>query len=153
MALQGKLNEAVTFWGICCCSWIHMNSGTSKRDYLTPMGCESFQGVQKANLMVSRLDDCWSLLLLKIWRLPVGVVNKFIYDISSWVFFPLRSILLMLLCVAMGGTVVIENPGSSMIWLHLRFQWLLGILERAGLKVAQRNQCFTTANHNCHTVF
>ena len=32
-----------------------MNSGTSKRDYLTPMGCEAFSSVCMANLLVSRL--------------------------------------------------------------------------------------------------
>lgn len=39
----------------------------------------------------------------------------------------------------MGGTPVIENPGSSMIWLHDRFQWLLGILENAGIRDPQPN--------------
>lgn len=34
----------------------------------------------------------------------------------------------------MGGTPVIENPGSSMIWLHTRFQWLLEALEVANMK-------------------
>ena len=41
--------------------------------------------------------------------------------------------LLILVCVAMGGVPVIENPGSSLIWLHDRFQWLLGVLQAAGL--------------------
>jgi len=41
--------------------------------------------------------------------------------------------LLILLCVCMGGTPVIENPGSSMIWMHERFQWLLGVLQEHGI--------------------
>lgn len=32
-----------------------MNSGTSKRDYFTPMGCRAFQSVEMANLLVARL--------------------------------------------------------------------------------------------------
>lgn len=55
MALEGKVDQCVTFWGICCSSWIHMNSGTSKRDYFTPMGCRAFQSVEMANLLVARL--------------------------------------------------------------------------------------------------
>lgn len=97
MALEGKVDQCVTFWGICCSSWIHMNSGASKRDYFTPMGCRAFQSVEMANLLVA------------------------------------RSMLLILLCICMGGTPVVENPGSSLIWLHDRFQWLLGCLEKIGL--------------------
>ena len=55
MAMQGKIDECITFWGICCSSWIHMNSGTSKRDFLTPMGCPAFASVEKANLLTARL--------------------------------------------------------------------------------------------------
>lgn len=47
---------------------------------------------------------------------------------------PFRSILLVLLCICMGGTPVLENPGSSLIWLHSRFQWLLSILEAAKVR-------------------
>ncbi len=54
MALQGKVDECVTFWAICCSSWVHMNSGTSKRDFLTPMGCQAFKSVLVANLLVAR---------------------------------------------------------------------------------------------------
>lgn len=31
-----------------------MNVGTSNRGYLTPMGCEAFVSVRKANLLVRR---------------------------------------------------------------------------------------------------
>lgn len=55
MALQGKVGECISFWGICCSSWIHMNSGTSCRNELTPMGCEAYKSVQIANILVSRL--------------------------------------------------------------------------------------------------
>ena len=42
--------------------------------------------------------------------------------------------MIILLIIAMGGTPVIENPGSSMIWLHTRFQWLLQALELGNMK-------------------
>ena len=38
----------------------------------------------------------------------------------------------------MGGTPVIENPGSSLIWMHERFQWLLGVLQNMGIRATQR---------------
>ena len=55
----------------------------------------------------------------------------------------LRSILLILLCICMGGTPVIENPGSSMIWMHDRFQWLLGVLENVGMRDPHRKSDWT----------
>ena len=54
VALEGKLESLVTFWGICCSSWVHMNAGTSQRDALTPMGCAAFDSVNMANLLTSR---------------------------------------------------------------------------------------------------
>lgn len=42
--------------------------------------------------------------------------------------------LVLLITVALGGHFVIENPGSSLIWLHDRFQWMLGALEAIGNK-------------------
>lgn len=54
MTLQGKLDHIVTFWGICCSSWVHINSGTSHRNYFTPMGQEAYQSVQTANLLTAR---------------------------------------------------------------------------------------------------
>ena len=32
--------------------------------------------------------------------------------------------------------MVLENPGSSLIWMHDKFQWFLGALESVGLKEA-----------------
>lgn len=46
----------------------------------------------------------------------------------------MRSCFLILFVICMEGVPVVENPGSSLIWLHDRFQWLLTLLERAGLK-------------------
>ena len=54
MALQGRMDHVVTCWGICCSSWVHINAGTSHRDVLTPMGCQAFESVKRANLIVSR---------------------------------------------------------------------------------------------------
>ena len=39
--------------GICCSTWVTINAGTSKRDYLCPMG-GSARSVGCSNKMVSR---------------------------------------------------------------------------------------------------
>lgn len=55
LSLQGKLDAHVTFWGICCSSWVAINRGTSCRDYLNPHGHPTHFSVALANLLVSRL--------------------------------------------------------------------------------------------------
>ena len=42
--------------------------------------------------------------------------------------------LVILITVSLGGHIVLENPGSSLIWLHDRFQWMLESLGSIGLK-------------------
>ena len=144
MALQGKIDEAVTFWGICCSSWVHVNSGTSKRDYLTPMGCGSFPSVQTANLLVARLgcskqDKNKDRNVEEIRCLFHREGSSYSSRIASHAMsLSHRSILLILLCICMGGKPVIENPGSSLIWMHERFQWLLGVLQNMGIRATQR---------------
>ena len=44
---------------------------------------------------------------------------------------PNRCILLMMLAVCAGGVTVIENPGTSLIYLHDRWQWMLQRLHEA----------------------
>ena len=83
------------------------------RNALTPMGCESYASVRTANLLVARLDVRSSMCCCSVLA---------------------RSMLLILVSICMGGTVVIENPGSSLIWMHDRFQWLVDILEAQGIK-------------------
>ena len=43
--------------------------------------------------------------------------------------------LLIGMAICMSGVVLIENPGSSMLFLHDRMQWLLQQLEKAGMVV------------------
>ena len=47
----------------------------------------------------------------------------------------LRAILLIGLTICASGCFVLENPGTSLIYLHDRFQWLLQQLENMGMKV------------------
>lgn len=47
----------------------------------------------------------------------------------------LRCMLVLLITICLGGHIVIENPGSSLIWLHDRFQWMLVQLNAIGMLV------------------
>lgn len=45
----------ISLLGICCSSWVSINSGTSKRDqFLTPMGLLDYDSVKSSNFMVAR---------------------------------------------------------------------------------------------------
>ena len=37
----------------------------------------------------------------------------------------IRCILLIMMTVCAGGVIVVENPGTSLIYLHDRWQWML----------------------------
>ena len=50
-------------FGTCCSSWVHINSGTSKRSWLLPEGQGSLAYIQASNMMVSRTFSC---MLMKL---------------------------------------------------------------------------------------
>ena len=52
--LRGKYKDLVCIFGILCSTWTVVNSGTSKRDLLTPMGQTTYESVCAGNLMVAR---------------------------------------------------------------------------------------------------
>ena len=47
-----------------------------------------------------------------------------------------RCILLLMTAIAAGGCPVVENPGSSLIYLHDRFQWMIDRLRAIGISVS-----------------
>ena len=52
--LSSKFGAVVTIWAICCSTWVQINSGTSGRSPLHPMGNPLQPSVRHANLLVSR---------------------------------------------------------------------------------------------------
>ena len=64
-------------------------------------------------------------------ELPSASVVFFLY----FGLHPERCILVIMVTVSLGGHMVLENPGSSLIWLHDRFQWMLETLASLGIKV------------------
>ena len=49
---------------------------------------------------------------------------------------PSRSMILVMITIAAGGTVLIENPANSLIALHPRWVWMVETLLRHGISVA-----------------
>lgn len=61
--LEGRYGSLLVTLGVCCSSWITTSNGSTKRSFLTPMGCCLYATVAAANKMVSR---CVLLLLAVI---------------------------------------------------------------------------------------
>ncbi|CAJ1363253.1 unnamed protein product, partial [Effrenium voratum] len=66
--LQGKFEELLAAFGVCCSSWILTSRGSSHRSELTPMGNPEFAKVKLANLLGSR-----TVLLLLLVAAVSGV--------------------------------------------------------------------------------
>ena len=99
-----------------------------------------YGSVNRANLLVSRPFPNSVLTVSRFNSLKI-LLNGTKKTVDFWKHEPasskktLRSILLILVTIAMGGRPFIENPGTSLIWLHDRFQWLLDMLEIARIRV------------------
>ena len=52
--LRGRFGDLICMMGILCSTWTVVNTGTSCRDLLTPMGQQDFPSVASGNQMVSR---------------------------------------------------------------------------------------------------
>ncbi|CAL1157423.1 unnamed protein product [Cladocopium goreaui] len=85
------------FLAVVCSTWVPVNRGSTQRSILTPLGCEDFPGVRRANKMMS------------------------------------RSVILMLLAVALGGDFYLENPHNSLICMHPRYVWFMESLMELGI--------------------
>jgi len=52
--LQCVPGQFVVLLGVVCSTWVAINAGTSRRNFLCPMGNESVPSVARANIMVAR---------------------------------------------------------------------------------------------------
>lgn len=117
-----------------------VNAGTSKRDYLLPMGDPEEPSVAYSNLMASRprfeTNNPSYICLGLIW----GILG------SPFQSSPVRTSLLLLLITAAGSVWLLENPGSSVVMQHDHMQNLIRLLRRVGLNVYK--QTFWMAHYN-----
>ena len=119
--LQSADDDLLAIAGVVCSTWITINAGTSARDILCPMGREWYPSVAAANLMVSR------------WQgFTTGVTLCFPVFRSEHS----RTILILFFIQMAGGCWLVEQPISSVIALHDRFQWFLRASKKAGLSAA-----------------
>lgn len=58
LILCGRENQLFCLFATCCSSWVHINTGTSKRSVLLPTGDTSKEYVEKSNCMVARNFSC-----------------------------------------------------------------------------------------------
>ena len=52
--LHGTPGDLLCILGVLCSTWTVVNSGTSGRDFLVPMGRTEYESVRCGNLMVAR---------------------------------------------------------------------------------------------------
>ena len=52
--LHSKFDSLLALLGVKCSSWVQINTGTSDRDFLNPMGHVGLPSVDAANLMAAR---------------------------------------------------------------------------------------------------
>ena len=75
--LHCRWGDLLALVGLLCSTWVAVNSGTSQRDVLTPMGHPEFPSVQCGNQMVSR----WGFSNLEIVKgFPSPQVTSPNYD-------------------------------------------------------------------------
>lgn len=105
--------EMVSLLATECCTFIHMNSGTSKRSHAMPDGDSGVPSVLRANGLAA------------------------------------RSCLLILVLVLLGHTFLLEQPGSSVLMLTKRMQWLCAVLQKHGIAIFKQAfwmSCFGHSN-------
>lgn len=78
--LNCRWDDLLALVGVLCSTWVAVNSGTSQRDFLTPMGHPEFPSVQCGNQMVSR----WGASNPHIYIYIVSPTQYVLTLISDW---------------------------------------------------------------------
>ena len=125
LILRGEFGKLVGVLAVCCSSFCTANRATGARSLLTPLGDENVVSVRRSNKLMSRTG---------VWLNVIGAIGCLSLQASWFVHAPkcqpYRSTLLMLVIVAAGGTILMENPSLSVIGLHDRWVWLVKSLRQ-----------------------
>ena len=133
---------ATIVMGIECSTYVLINRGTSKRSHLLPMGNTAMPSVACANMFTSRPPTAkYTVILLYRSRFHVLKDSRWLsrleicgaYNVISY---PCRSILLLILAHILNAVWLVEQPGSSLVYLHERFQFMLRTCASIGARVA-----------------
>ena len=114
----------VAHFGLTCGSWVVASRGSTLRTYLAPMGSSTSASASLGNMMVSRPGSYLYIYIYIVATLKAA--SKCFYMIYFYCSnVSCRFVLLALLIYAKGGTWTLEQPISSLMFRHRRFQWLL----------------------------
>ena len=132
-----------------CSSWVHLNTGTSRRSVLLPEGDTSRGYIQASNKMTSR-NFIWIHYFpvsTQFISYVVTIIILILYVMSIMcIADQLRTILLFCLIMCRGGTYMLEQPCSSLMRHFFRFEWLVSHTREPLLKYAsQVSWCDTFA--------
>lgn len=125
MVLQAKEGCFTALFALVCSSWVSINHYSSGRSVIYATGYVLRTRVQQANCMASRMLD-WTLDMPYLFLIYL----LFFVSKGNIVFFGtkrannVRMVCLISLCIARGGTYIVEQPGSSVLREYHRFDWL-----------------------------
>lgn len=116
--------DAVFHFGLVCSTWVAISRGSTYRHYFMPLGDTTAKSVELGNLLAAR----------RVWAVSSGY-HPFFKKLKSivvdwWVFglkMQRRTFLAIVLIIARGGVFALEQPGSSLVFRHPRFQYLLSL--------------------------
>lgn len=138
LILQGKPSELYSMLAVVCSSWSAVNVGTSKRCIANAAGDTSLLYVAEANSMCARLFESNSLYIFSTKPIhnhsciKQSMLRDVLWDSigksHSKTMSVLRTVLLAVLIVAMGGTFFIEQPGGSYMEYYEKLRWLYKVV-------------------------
>ena len=127
MVLQASWGHFLALMGICCSTFVSISRGSTFRSEFLPEGTPVSIAVYKANKGLCRpgcQKNIYNIQSLKVTPMVWGhvvVIN------------PDRCVLILILIIACGGVPLIENPGSTLLNAHRRFQHLVTLLRSCGI--------------------
>ena len=118
MTILNCKEHSVFHFGLTCGTWVVTSRGSTLRHFLAPMGLLSAPSVkQQIWWWQGRGSE-----VLTHACLHMKIIYFFLsIDPSTW----FRFVMLALLIHAKNGTWTLEQPSSSLLYRHERFQWLI----------------------------
>ena len=127
MTILQSAPDAVFSFAIVCSSFVAVSRGSTHRHYFLPLGDQNAPSVQLGNILMSRTAPVHNRSVYL--GSAVEITNQTLGMLA-------RIALAILLIVARGGTFVIEQPKSSLLYRHPRFNQLLRLMTAALPRIA-----------------
>ena len=123
LILQGNWSQLCAIFGTCCSSFVAINA-SSGRDILIPEGREDLPNVVRANRLLCRTD--WDF-----------VAGEQCFEAVLYMFLHVccRTICLMFVCAAVGASIFLENPATSIMFQTKYFLQYVRNMRKVGRRV------------------